>query len=100
MHRQERDARRTGGGGLGGGPKSASEGIADTERPRRLPSERPIHEAEYPTHGALTEAPCLMPYGCNIFCSSASDLRGATVGRIASSAKCSRGLVGFCSSLP
>ena len=61
-HRQERDARRTGGGGLGGGPKSASEGIADTEQPRRLPSERPTHEAEHPTHGALTEAPCLMPH--------------------------------------
>lgn len=67
MHRQERDARRTGGGGLGGGPKSAIEGTADTERPRRLPSELPTHEAERPTHGALTEAPCLMPYGCNVF---------------------------------
>ena len=66
-HRQERDARRTGGDGLGGGPKSASEGIADTERPRRLPSELPTHEAERPTHGALTEAHASCPMAATFF---------------------------------
>ena len=63
----KRDARRTGGDGLGGGPKSASEGIADTERPRRLPSELPTHEAERPTHGALTEAHASCPMAATFF---------------------------------